>query len=70
MISGSHDNWTGRMQLSPLDCFDSNGYINYVGKYMRMDRIVVKPMIFRKANTTISIYALGHIKDSVLNSAF
>ena len=41
--------------------------INYFGKYLNLEEIIVTPILFHKGETKIALYGIGHIKDLRLN---
>lgn len=69
-ISGNHDDATGDGNLSPLDVLSISGLINHFGKVQSNDFITVKPVLFQKGMTKLSLYGLANVRDERLHRIF
>lgn len=69
-IHGNHDYPSGDFgRVSICDLLHASFYLNYFGRHLNMQNIIIKPIIIEKKNikTKIALYGLGYIKDHVLN---
>ncbi|XP_014240469.1 double-strand break repair protein MRE11 [Cimex lectularius] len=66
-IHGNHDDPCGFGRTSALDILSASGLVNYIGKWMDLTKIILKPILLRKGKTQIAIYGLSHIRDERLN---
>ncbi|KAF0986716.1 hypothetical protein HZS_7895 [Henneguya salminicola] len=69
-IHGNHDDPIGMEGLCSLDIFSNAGLVNYFGKIQSSEKISIKPVMFRKGDSNLSIYGLGSLKDSRLQKMF
>jgi double-strand break repair protein MRE11 len=72
-IHGNHDYPTNEFgKISACDLLQASNYVNYFGKYLNLQNIVIKPLIITKSGskTKIALYGLGYIKDQVLSELF
>lgn len=70
-IHGNHDDpsregGTGTA-LAALDLLSVTNLINYIGKVDRVDCVEISPILIRKNNTRLAIYALGAMRDERIN---
>lgn len=69
-ISGNHDDATGDGNLSPLDVLSMSGLVNHFGKVKDNEKITVKPILFQKGFTKLSLYGLANVRDERLHRIF
>lgn len=68
-IHGNHDDPSGFNTISPMDIISSSGLINYFGKYLNMDEIIVEPILLEK-DVKVALYGIGYIKDRIIYKMF
>jgi len=70
-IHGNHDDPAREggdsKPLSALDLLSTSNLVNYIGKAEQVDDIEITPVLLRKGDTHIALYALGAIRDERLN---
>ena len=66
-IHGNHDHPVGLELQGCMDQLSVNNYINYFGKVINIEKIVVDPILFVKGQTKIALYGIGNMKDLRLN---
>lgn len=69
-IHGNHDFPMQTGSLSVCDLLHASNYVNYFGKQLSTNQVKVKPIIFRKENTIVSLYGLGYIQSFRLSRLF
>jgi len=69
-IHGNHDDPVGLEVFSSLDQCKVNNYVNYFGKTMNIEKLLIQPVLFIKGETKVALYGLGHMNDQRLNIAF
>jgi double-strand break repair protein MRE11 len=50
-----------------MDVLSVSNLVNYIGKCEQVDDIEITPLLLRKGNTMIALYALGAVRDERLN---
>ena len=69
-IHGNHDDPSregGPEALAALDLLSASNLVNYIGKAEQVDDIEIVPILIRKGNSMLAIYALGAVRDERLN---
>jgi double-strand break repair protein MRE11 len=69
-IHGNHDDPSREgvgNALAALDLLSVTNLVNYIGKYEQVDDIMITPILIRKGETKIALYALGAVRDERLN---
>lgn len=70
-IHGNHDDPSREGgqgdALAALDLLSINNIVNYIGKTNKVDDIEITPVLMKKGETYVAIYALGAIRDERLN---
>ena len=66
-IHGNHDDPSGHGGHSCLDLIHEAGLINYFGKVTDLTKILVRPILLRKAGVQVALYGLSNIKDERLH---
>lgn len=69
-ISGNHDDSGGSAMLSPMDILSATGLLNYYGRVIENDNIVVTPILLRKGTTKIALYGISNVRDERLFRTF
>jgi len=69
-IHGNHDDPVGKDAICALDTVSATGFLNYFGKYVDMDNIVLSPILMKKANNRIALYGLGSLPEERLHRFF
>ncbi|KAK3913008.1 Double-strand break repair protein MRE11 [Frankliniella fusca] len=69
-IHGNHDDPVGQSHISSLDLLSCAGLVNYFGKNLDLQNIVVSPILLQKGDTRLALYGLSHVKDKRLVRLF
>ena len=72
-IHGNHDYPNEDFgQVGSCDLLEKANYLNYFGRHMNQDKILIKPLIITKkgCRSKLALYGLGYIKDYTLNNMF
>lgn len=69
-ISGNHDDSGGTAMLSPMDILSATGLMNYYGRVMENDNIVVTPVLLQKGVTKLALYGISNVRDERLFRTF
>ena len=69
-IHGNHDEPTGHEFYAALDVLQQTGLINYFGRMNKNDQIDVKPLLFQKGRTKLSMFGLSNLRDERLFRQF
>jgi double-strand break repair protein MRE11 len=56
--------------LSVCDLLHASNYVNYFGKYLKLQEVHVVPLIFEKGDTIIALYGIGYIHPFRLSRLF
>nr|XP_033333877.1 double-strand break repair protein MRE11-like isoform X1 [Megalopta genalis]XP_033333878.1 double-strand break repair protein MRE11-like isoform X1 [Megalopta genalis] len=64
-IHGNHDEPSFGV-VGSMDLLSASGLINYFGKYTDLTHVGITPLAFKKGNTCVAVYGLGHINDKKL----
>jgi double-strand break repair protein MRE11 len=52
-----------------MDLLSQNYYLNYFGKIKNIDKITVKPVLFKKSDIKLAVYGIGYMKNERLSKA-
>uniref|UniRef100_A0A1B0GJN6 Mre11 DNA-binding domain-containing protein n=1 Tax=Lutzomyia longipalpis TaxID=7200 RepID=A0A1B0GJN6_LUTLO len=63
-IHGNHDDPSGFGRLSCIDILASTGLLNYFGKCLNLEKVVVTPLMIIKGATKLALSGISHIHDS------
>lgn len=70
-IHGNHDDpskdGVKGEPLAALDILASCNLVNYIGKHDNIEEIEVRPLLFKKEDSFVAIYAVGNIRDERMN---
>jgi double-strand break repair protein MRE11 len=68
-IHGNHDDPSreGRELYAALDLLDCANLVNYIGRQDEINQIQISPILMKKGDTHLAIYALGSMRDARLN---
>jgi double-strand break repair protein MRE11 len=68
-IHGNHDDPSreGRELYAALDLLDCANLVNYIGRQDEINQIEIFPILMKKGDTHLAIYALGSMRDARLN---
>jgi len=69
-IHGNHDYPSSDFgRCSACDLLQASQYLNYFGKQLNLNKVVIRPLIITKegCRVKLALYGLGYIKDAVLN---
>ncbi|XP_059615257.1 double-strand break repair protein MRE11 [Phlebotomus argentipes] len=69
-IHGNHDDPSGFGRLSCMDILASTGLLNYFGKCLNLEKVVVSPLMIAKGATKLALLGLSHIHDTRLVRLF
>ncbi|XP_055702150.1 double-strand break repair protein MRE11 [Phlebotomus papatasi] len=69
-IHGNHDDPSGYGRLSCMDIVASTGLLNYFGKCLNLEKVVVSPLMIVKGATQLALSGISHIHDSRLVRLF
>ncbi|RWS14673.1 double-strand break repair protein MRE11A-like protein, partial [Dinothrombium tinctorium] len=69
-IHGNHDDPIGKDHLCALEAVSAAGYINYFGKILNVDELVLSPILLEKGNNRIALYGLGFLPEERLHRLF
>ncbi|GAB0089621.1 Double-strand break repair protein [Sergentomyia squamirostris] len=65
-IHGNHDDPSGFGRLSTIDVLSSTGLLNYFGKCLNLEKVIVSPLMILKGATQLALFGISHIHDSRL----
>mmetsp|Transcript_8720 Transcript_8720/g.13022 ORF Transcript_8720/g.13022 Transcript_8720/m.13022 type:complete len:810 (-) Transcript_8720:149-2578(-) len=69
-IHGNHDDPSREgfgVALSALDLLSAANLVNYIGKHDQVDDIEITPVLIKKGQSMVALYALGAVRDERLN---
>ncbi|ODV63345.1 MRX complex nuclease subunit, partial [Ascoidea rubescens DSM 1968] len=69
-ISGNHDDISGDGLLAPMDVLSVCGFVNHFGKVLQSDRINIRPLLFQKGLTKLSLFGMASVRDERLFKTF
>ena len=69
-IHGNHDDPSGEGHYAALDILQCSGLLNYYGRTLESDNILVKPVLLQKGRTKLALYGLSNVRDERLYRTF